>query len=160
MKKYFTLLLAFVLAFSLAACGNNSTSSDNESTEITIDDSTMGNKLAGMFLNKIGQGDTQALAEELAEASGLDCVVIEAQEGYLNGFTEEVKGFKSAVQFAPMIGSIPFVGYIFETDDPDGLKLTLESTADPRWNICTEAAETVCVTSGNYVFFTMCPGEE
>ncbi len=59
-----------------------------------------------------------------------------------------------------MIGSIAFVGYIFETEDADTLMTKLKSVADPRWNICTEAAETVCVKLGNYVFFAMCPGEE
>ena len=59
-----------------------------------------------------------------------------------------------------MIGSIPFVGYVFQTDDADALMAKLNATADPRWNICTEAAETVCIKQGNYVFFTMCPDEE
>ena len=62
--------------------------------------------------------------------------------------------------FAPMIGTIPFVGYIFvleEGTDVDGFKSTLETNADPRWNICTEADETIVDSVGNTVFFLMSP---
>jgi hypothetical protein len=34
---------------------------------------------------------------------------------------------------------------------------TLKDNADPRWNICVEAEETVCEQVGNKVFFVMCP---
>lgn len=160
MKKLVAFLVCLMLCVSVTGCDKNPGDSSSVSTDVVIDDSTMGNRLAGMFLKGIADSNMQTLAEELASASEIDCVVVEAQEGYLNGFSEEIKGFKSGVQFSPMIGSIPFVGYIFETDTPNELNSKLEAVADPRWNICTEAAETVCVVSGNYVFFTMCPGEE
>ncbi len=128
-----------------------------------LSDSTLSGKLAIEFKNKIkDSNDINAIAEALSaeEFCGYVCGSMEVEEGFLNGFSEEIKGFKKGVVFMPMIGSIPFVTYIFEADDAEGLKATLLDKADPRWNICTEAKETVCVTSGNYVFFTMCPGEE
>jgi len=139
------------------ATENNTSDSSNQGV---AEETTLGNKLAAIFEAGIAEGNIESLANELAEATEYDCMVVDANEGYLNGFTEEIKGFSAGKQFSPMIGSIPLVGYIFETDDPEGLKDKLTSVADPRWNICTEAAETVCVTSGNYVFFTMCPGDE
>lgn len=159
MKRIIVSLLVAVVLITAVGCGKK-TDSNSEAADIVLDDSTLGNKLAGMFLTDISEGDVQALAEKIASATELDCVVIEANEGYLNGFSEEITGFTSGVQISPMIGSIPFVAYILKTDDTEGLKSTLEKAADPRWNICTEAAETVCVTSGEYVFFTMCPGED
>ena len=83
------------------------------------------------------------------------------EEGLLTGFNNaEIKGFKEGVMFAPMIGSIPFVGYVFtlaeETDSSAFVQL-LEENADPRWNICTEAEETVVDSTGDMVFFVMCP---
>lgn len=83
-------------------------------------------------------------------------MVMPVEEGLLNGFgNTEIKGFTQAVTFGPMIGTIPFIGYIFETDDVDTLKATLESSADLRWNICTEADEMLVESVDNYVFFVM-----
>lgn len=135
----------------------------DEDEDKELSNKTLGGKLALEFKKQIKDStDISAIAKALAaeDFSTYSCDVLDASEGFLTGFKEEIKGFKKGVTFRPMIGSIPFVGYIFETDDAEALKATLLDKADPRWNICTEAAETICVTSGNYVFFTMCPGEE
>ncbi len=79
------------------------------------------------------------------------------EPGYLAGFDEEISGFDSAVMFAPMIGTIPFVGYVFESSDANALAENLKKTANLRWNICTEAEQMICEVSGNKVFFLMCP---
>lgn len=134
-----------------------------DSGEDTPTAATLGGKLSLEFKSEIEKGtDIYGIAEKLSDEKfcGYNCMINNVQEGFLNGFDEEIKGFKKGVMFAPMIGSIPFVTYIFETDDPNALQELLEAKANPRWNICTEAAETVCITSGNYVFFTMCPGED
>ena len=36
---------------------------------------------------------------------------------------------------------------------------TLTDNADPRWNVCVEAEETVVENSDNMVFFVMCPAQ-
>ena len=171
MKKIIANLLLVIMVASSVACGNSvsetvddtktEVSAGDETTDVVVQGDTLGSKLAQTFLSEIKSGSSmEDIAGKLSEESEMDCMVVEASEGYLNGFTEEIKGFKSGVQFSPMIGSIPFVGYIFEVEDADGFKENLLAVADPRWNICTEAAETVCVTYENYVFFTMCPGDE
>lgn len=87
----------------------------------------------------------------------------EVEEGLLTGFgNAEITGFDTGVMFAPIIGSIPFVGYVFsldETADADSFVKLLEENANPRWNVCTEAEETVIETSENMVFFLMCPSQ-
>ena len=82
------------------------------------------------------------------------------EEGWLSGFSSDITGFKEGVSFGPMMGSIAFIGYIFELEDGSDAEAfikTLKSNADPRWNICVEAEETVTAYSGNTVFFLMCP---
>jgi 16S rRNA pseudouridine516 synthase len=77
--------------------------------------------------------------------------------------TEEmVEGFKKGVMFSPMIGTIPFVGYIFTVEDGEDVNKfieNLEKNADKRWNICTEADEMVVSAEGNTVFFVMSPSK-
>lgn len=73
---------------------------------------------------------------------------------------DEITGFAEGVMFAPVIGTIPFVGYLFRLDagtDGDAFVQTLKDQANPRWNICTEADETVVRREGDVVFFVMCP---
>lgn len=80
--------------------------------------------------------------------------------GWLQGFDNEISGFASGAGFGPMIGSIAFVGYVFELDegaDVSAFKATLKSNANPRWQICVQADETIIESVGNTVFFLMCP---
>ena len=84
---------------------------------------------------------------------------MEVSEGYLNGFDEDITGFQKGVMFSPVIGTIPFVGYVFETDDADALLSLLKEKANPAWNICTEADETVSTSKEKLVFFLMCTNE-
>ena len=83
------------------------------------------------------------------------------EPGFLTGFDNtEIKGFKEGAMFAPMIGTIPFVGYVFTLDDSTNASdfiSTLKSAANLRWNICTSADEMVTGSAGNKVFFVMCP---
>ena len=87
-------------------------------------------------------------------------MAMEIEPGFLNGFTEEITGFESGALFAPMIGTIPFIGYVFQVADGadvDAFVASLEAAADLRWNICTSADEMVCTAVGNTVFFVMSP---
>ena len=82
------------------------------------------------------------------------------EAGFLMGFDADITGFEEAVMFAPMIGTIPFVGYVFtlaEDADAEAFVKTLSDNANPRWNVCTEAEDTIIETVGNKVFFLMCP---
>lgn len=80
------------------------------------------------------------------------------EEGYLNGFDDEIHGFTTGMQFGPMIGTIPFIGYVFETEDAQALADTLDSHAMLNWNICTSADEKHCeIIDDKYVVFVMTP---
>jgi len=113
---------------------------------------------------KIGaSGSALSVAEQLVanpviQFSGAALAV---EEGYLNGFDNvEIKGFSEGAMFAPMIGTIPFVGYVFTLDgsvSADAFVSQLTDNANLRWNICTQADEMMSAVVGNKVFFVMSP---
>ncbi len=124
---------------------------------------TVGATLQNAFKEDAKAGKScEDIAYNLSENKVVDFspIVMEVEEGWLNGFTSDITGFKKGYIVAPMIGSIPFVAYVFESDDPNALLESLKGAADPRWNICTEADETVYEVSGNLVFFAMVSNEE
>ena len=129
MKSVASLLLAVLLLLSLVACGQEAPQAP----------ATLG----------------QALLQDFQGA------VTPVEPGLLMGFgNETIQGFSQGVMFAPVISTIPFVGYLFrleeQTSGQDFVQ-TLRDAADPRWNICTEADETVVQQEGDIVFFLMCP---
>lgn len=81
--------------------------------------------------------------------------------GYLPGLGEgTITGYKECTSFGPMMGSIAFIGYVFELEDgvdAAAFEKSLLDNADPRWQICVTADETVVDTNGNFVFFLMAP---
>ena len=129
---------------------------------------TVGAALAQEF-HALKAENAEITAQEMADAILANPMIqfggasAEVEEGLLTGFgNAEIKGFTDGVMFAPMIGSIPFVGYVFtleEGADVDAFLQTLKDNADPRWNICTEAEETVVENADNMVFFVMCPSQ-
>lgn len=126
---------------------------------------TLGNTLRADFEAKAADGmlSTQILADQLMEnpVIAFSPATMPVEAGMLMGFGEaEITGFKEGTMFSPMIGSIPFIGYIFELEegtDGEAFMQTLKDNADPRWNICVEAEEMVVNQVGNKVFFVMCP---
>ena len=104
--------------------------------------------------------DIEQVAAKIVESGKFGEVMMgtmPVEDGYLAGFEVEIKGFNKGVTFGPMIGTIPFVGYIFETDTPDELVATLEKEHKLNWNICTSADRMFVRQKGNYVFFVMSP---
>ena len=126
---------------------------------------SVGNALLADFKAKAGSHSSSvSLAEALAANSVLSnvgCGAMPVEPGYLTGFDNaEIKGFKEGTMFAPMIGTIPFVGYVFILEDgvnASDFISTLKSSANLRWNVCTSADVMVAGSSGNKVFFVMCP---
>ncbi len=184
MKKFkgliaLTLCVLMVSSVSLmTACDSkaNETSEPTVESEVTedadepsettsapeIDTSTLGMRIYAEFLNAVNEGkDLPSIIEIISDSdvTEYDCLSMDVEAGYLNGFDDQISGFTSATMISPVIGSVPFVVYVFESDNPSALKDELLAHADPRWNICTEADETVCEVSGNYVFFCMVPNE-
>lgn len=134
----------------------------NERPEGMAEDETVAAKVAAAFTENAPSGSSAlAIAEAIGNAGVIDVSfeTFEISEGFLNGFSENITGFKFGAGIAPFISGIPFIAYVFETDDTAALAKTLEEKADLRWNICTEADEIKILESGNYVFVVMAPWE-
>ena len=127
---------------------------------------TLGTTLAADFVTQVTANEN-ATALEIAEAVltneniAFAGATMEVEPGLLNGFgNAEITGFSEGAMFGPMIGTIPFIGYIFTLEDGtdvEAFKENLKTNGDLRWNICTEADEMVVESAGNKVFFVMCP---
>ncbi len=125
---------------------------------------TLGNTLLADFKTKAGSGQSAlTIADGLLKNSEIKFAGVSAEvaPGLLPGFgNAEITGFKSGATFAPMIGSIAFVGYVFELEDASNASsfiATLKKNANLRWNVCVEADEMITGSVGNKVFFVMCP---
>ena len=164
MKKILTVLLTALLLVSLVACGGAKT------TDITpeVDETTVGGQHWAKFVSEL-EANPEATAEELANALiGLEinqfmgmAMPMEAGAEYFPGFDNyAITGYEACANFMPMMGSIAYVGYIFdlaEDADVNAFVQSLTDNANPRWNICVEADQTVVGTKGDKVFFIMCP---
>ena len=140
-----------------------------EATEVPVETTgeTVGSTLLGVFNELVADEaaghDALTIADKLVthESILFSGGAMEIEAGYLSGFDNyEVTGFEQGAMFAPMIGSIPFVGYVFtlpEDADVDAFMTGLKDNANLRWQICVEADEMICEANGNTVFFLMCP---
>lgn len=152
-----------------AAEGEETTAAEGEETTAGegTTDGTVATTLVAAFKDIVANGtDLTALTigEELAKnevIAAASMAAIEVEPGFLSGFDNaEIKDFKSGVMVAPMIGSIPFVSYVFELEegaDSEAFVKTLTDNANLRWNICVTADEMASGTEGNFVFFVMAP---
>ena len=178
MKKVIAILMAAVMVLSFAACSKAPVTDEETSTEadVIVNDAaeetseavvtgSVADALATEFKAIASTGaDAQTIADTLAASSAVAAIgpaTMPVEPGFLNGFDNaEITGFDAGVMFAPMIGTIPFVGYVFTlsegTDVVEFVK-TLEENANLRWNICTSADEMVSAVEGNTVFFVMSP---
>ena len=89
-------------------------------------------------------------------------VPVDASWEFYNGFGEEFKmgEYKTGAMYGPMMGSIAYIGYIFELDegaDTAAFIENLTANCNPRWQICVTADQTLAGNVGNKVFFLMCP---
>lgn len=157
MKKLTKVLLCALLSLSVVTgCGSKE--------ENNIPD-TAGGKIYQEFTT-VSEGKTALeIAEALSTSELLPfaCGAMPVEEGLLMGFDNfEVTGFSEAAVFNPMIGTIPFIGYIFQLEegaDVEAFKTSLKDNANLRWNVCTEAEEMIVENEGNTVFFVMCQTE-
>lgn len=124
---------------------------------------TVANTLMSDFKSIAKSQNAESIANQLIANKIIPFVpaVMPVEEGGLNGFGDaEITGFKEGAMFGPMIGTIPFIGYVFELKDEMDVNQfisTLKSNANLRWNICTEADEMVVCSVDKKVFFVMCP---
>ena len=124
---------------------------------------TVANTLMSDFKSIAKSQNAESIANQLIANKIIPFMpaVMPVEEGWLNGFGDaEITGFKENAMFGPMIGTIPFIGYVFELKDETDVNQfisTLKSNANLRWNICTEADEMVVCSVDKKVFFVMCP---
>lgn len=155
MKKTIILFILILSVFYLTGC----TKKNNKETEETP--KTVATVLAKNFETELEkEKDIKKIAEKISQN---DIIIPQMQvfeigkEDYLSGFKEEIKGFKKAYGIAPMISTIPFIAYVFEVEEPEEFKKTLETNAQLDWNICTKADEMKISSKDNYIFFVMSP---
>ena len=124
---------------------------------------TVANTLMSDFKSIAKSQNAESIANQLIANKIIPFMpaVMPVEEGWQNGFGDaEITGFKEGAMFGPMIGTIPFIGYVFELKDETDVNQfisTLKSNANLRWNICTEADEMVVCSVDKKVFFVMCP---
>lgn len=153
-KSLFTAMvgaaLAFTLSMAFVSCKEKSSSDEAK---------TPAQALVAQFNTISSDKSCMEIAEALSENKCVDFMpaVMEVEEGWLNGITDEINGFSEGALFAPMIGSIPFISYVFKTDNTKALEEQLKNKADLRWNICTQADEMLSAVKGDKVFFVMAP---
>ena len=176
MKKVLAILMALAMVMSFAACSKTPATEENtteaqapveETSEAAVSGETVAQTLVAEF-KALAATETDALtvAEALAQSAAVSAISpaameMELEENYLSGFDNyEVLGFDKCVMVAPMIGTIPFISYVFtlaEGTDADAFVKGLEDNANLRWNICTMADEMAAAAEGNLVFFVMAP---
>lgn len=183
MKKIIALLACLAMLLSMAACGNttpevtepttdpviDATEPNNDSVE-TPDEPAATEGTVGETLLAAFKANATGTAEEIANAVVFNPIIQfmpmampldPVEQKLLNGFGEtEITGYEEGAMFGPMIGTIPFIGYIFKLADGadvEAFKTLLKDNANLRWNICTAAEELVVENEGNTVFFLMCP---
>lgn len=174
LKRIIASALVFVLlATALVACGAKDITPDvKEGSAAQIvwnafdaaytanPDKEMYEILSGMLYNEETE---ETLLPFFAGAMPIEPEYMTDEEGnlYLSGFEGAFTAeFETATQFGPMIGSIPFVGYVFElAEDADVAAFVqyLKDNANLRWLVCVTADDMVIGTKGNVVFFLMCP---
>ena len=162
MKK-FKLFMANAVVFTATFMTGCKKPKDDlkENTEQKQEENTVAQTLGRQFESEIeNERDIEKVTKKIAENEILEISVDASQVksgDYLSGFQKEIKDFKNAYVIRPMIGTIPFIAYIFEVENSSEFAEELKSSADLRWNICTEADEMHVVVRGDYVFFVMSP---
>lgn len=157
MKKVLSVVLVLMIVLGMTACGKKAEEEPEATTPATM--------CVAEFKKAVNANDKATLEEiantvVTAEFIPFMGAVMPVEPGFLNGFTEEITGFKEGCFFGPMIGSIPFAGYVFELEDGADVNAfmdLLKAKADLRWNICTSADEMACGNVGNKVCFVMAP---
>ena len=158
MKRVIALFLTALMVIGTVACGK----SEDGKNEDTKKPETIGEILLADFEDN-SEGTAQEIADKIIanEIIPFAPMATPVEEGLLMGFDNaEITGFKEGVMFGPMMGTIPFLGYVFVLEDGadvDAFVDTLKNNANLRWNVCTEAEELTVEAEDNTVFFLMSP---
>ncbi|MDO4198187.1 MAG: hypothetical protein Q4D13_04265 [Erysipelotrichaceae bacterium] len=142
MKKIITLIMILLLA-----CGCSSSN--------TEEPLSTGDKYLKVFTDNSSK-NIKDIASALKDVNtDINMDTVEVFPGYLAGFSDQINDFNEGYMISPLIGSIPFVAYVFKTDDKESLKNEITEKMDMRWNICTQADSFVIADTDDLVFFMM-----
>lgn len=150
MKKAFYLVILMAILFS--GCNKDKAKNETPCQILASEFKELTDKNSDITL--------EDLASKLMNNSIIEFAAAEmpVEQGYLNGFSAQITGFDEGVMFGPMIGAIPFIGYVFKvSSDKEGFIKQLKDSADLRWNVCTQADELMTAENKDYVFFVMAP---
>ncbi len=187
MKKTLLAIIFALLVISLASCGTKkddgsvtddaintdtdvivpdtdaSTETDAETDSETDSEELLSDSVVNAFFEKAKDGMTaEEIANEMVKDGETEGYVVDVMgdDSYFMGFgNAEITGYAEAARFSPMIGTIPFMAYIFILDegaDSAAFIQMLLDNCNPRWNICTEADTIKAEQSGNAILFLMC----
>ena len=160
MKKI--ILVSLVLLTVLGGCGKETSPTDIIENKVI----TPAKSILSDFVSMANDVEktTENLANEIMQNDSVNFTVsvMGAVPGTLSGFKNEITGFKKATVITPTLGTIPFIGYIFELEDKndvEAFRTKLKDNADPEWNVNADgkAEEIVCEAIGNRVLFVMSP---
>jgi len=157
MKKRNLLFILVIIGglFLLSGCSKDGEVQQKE------EDTSVAGILTTQFKEEMKKsGDALEVAKKISENENIaiSVDVVELKNGdYIEGFDKEIKGYKKAYAIKSMISSIPFIAYIFEVEDAQGLEKELNDYANLRWNICTQADHKASAVVDHYVFFVMAP---
>lgn len=148
----------------------DATDTETENSDIATDsESDVSAETAGVIMlnafKELMADGTDYTSLEIAEKLVANPIIqfmggaMPVEPGLLSGFDNyEVTGFEEGAMFGPMMGSIPFVGYVFKLPadaDVDAFMTGLKDNANMRWQICVEAEELIAEADGSTVFFLM-----
>lgn len=187
MKKIFALVIAGLMVLSFAACGDKeeetTTAAADETTTAASEETTIADETTEGTDASAGEAsvaDTFAEAFKTVAAKGgsaydiaselgttvtvpvmlmpMDMTEAEGLQGFNEGFKFE--GYEEVAQLSPMIGTIPFMSFVFKLSadaDVEAFADSVEEYANPAWNVCTSADDVVVVAEGSYVYLVMAP---
>lgn len=138
---------------------------EDEETENTKPEgqATIAEAMTEAFKAAASEGkDINAIAEAVAAVDELKDVALTTADwpiegNYFDGFSQDVTGYTKAVTIRPMIGSIPLVAYVIETEDAQAFIQANEPNLNTRWLICVAADEALMTEAGGYVFAVLAP---
>lgn len=147
MKKTSIILAAIlVLTLFLGACAKEPSVQESKTVEASVSD------IAKAVIGTDSLKDMSIMNE-----------AVQPGAEYFPGFGNyKITGYSEGRNFAPMISTIPFMGYIFRVEDPEKVeefKTAIKENANMRWNICTEADTMICESVKDVVLFVMLPSE-
>lgn len=162
MKKIKLILVAIAIIFSTCMLeGCVKVDEPKEDTNQKVEEKSIALTLSEQFKEEMKkEKDIKKVAEIISQNKVLQISTnVESlkKSDYLSGFQTEIKGHNKVVTIRPMISTIPFIAYIFETENAEKFAEELKSNADLRWNVCTEADDLEVTVVDNYVFFIMSP---